>query len=164
MEIGKLALARKMLLNLSAGNDWHATDALKTDAGRAGMETMSQIASNFATFRIAVCAPIELSDRLGEAARAQLLRNLIDGICEAHEIDRVILDRRLPGYQRQADLRLLREFSDKRKHIDFRLQNRHEEILLRLPDLAASAYRRLLVANDERFWKYFATSSHIANS
>lgn len=162
-----LRARRQELLAIAGSDNWHSTDELKTEIGVAKFEKMCHWIANNANGKIYVQVPIQQNDRLGESARAVLIRELLSDV-EGKSIyltPRYVYEQRLKGDQTAADVRTISELKRLgrvRPDLDFRPRLKNEEPLLWLSDVVASAYRRKFLFSDDRFWPILASAIQVS--
>lgn len=136
--------------------NWHATEGLRSISGRRDYVNLARWTA--ARFKGVVVADraMHKSDRLGEATRAQLFRDLFVYFHGTKNLARVVYDRRMPGYQANSDARIFRDLRNKgllSDTVHVRAATRHDDSLLLIPDLVASAFRQWHLGREESLWE-----------
>jgi hypothetical protein len=158
VEFDQMDELRDGLRQIADSNWWHTTQALQQEDGRAKTEDMlSFLSEGSEPCIIALQVPIESADLDGEAARRACYRGIAAQLAAGHEgawapVDLLVLEERNQRALRGKDERNHRELlADKLVPRGTRLLQTSPgaELLLWLPDLVSSAYRRSITHSDQ---------------
>jgi hypothetical protein len=155
---------RHRVLEISGKETWHSTDLLKTNSGRDLILEMCQLISQTCEPLVFVKQPISKSDRLGEQARANLFRLLLQDpqLNKNTQENSLVYEKRLPGIQANADLRVIQDAHRLGligSSTDIRPRYKSEEPLLWLADTVASAYRQFHTARNSEYWNILSKNA-----
>jgi len=148
---------REGLLSLAGGDFWHTTEAARSSSGRDKLRAMIDLLRVSATSVCWITEPLSKSDREGESARAELLRESTKDLIEMHlpASGLIIYERRRTGYQANADVRVFTEMRSKSK-IDraflIHPESPANEPLLWAPDVVAWSYRQSFLGRDASYF------------
>lgn len=158
VEFDQMDELRAGLRQIAESDWWHTTQALQEDEGRSKTEDMlSFLGEGSEPSIIALQVPIESTDLDGEAARRACYRGMAAQLAAGRDgcwtpVDLLVLEERNQRALRGRDERNHRELlADKLVPRGTRLLQTSPgaELLLWLPDLVSSAYRRSLTHRDK---------------
>jgi hypothetical protein len=157
LDASKIGEQRQQVLDLAQTNSWHSHEQLRSSEGRLRFQQMNSWIAQNAAGAIFAKIPMIDGDRLGEATRAKLIRNLvIELVAMKGETNlQFVYEKRLDGIQVNADLRTISEL--KRlghvgSELEIRSRTKTQEPLLWLADVVASAYRREHLFGKNSYW------------
>ena len=154
----------QLVQGLMEGQAFHASDIARRLDGEL---LISQVVAGIrmSNTHIVYCHdPIEISDKLGEAARSQSLKRIMTwiGLNYSQEQVDVVLDRRRPGYEQESDKRRITELRregiiDRASNVGF--ANTSEAAGLAAADLSAWVIRQHVTGRSSTYFKKLSASS-----
>lgn len=160
------ATQRNKLRDVVGADYWHTTELARSRIGQDEIRRVASWASNLFSSSIWVTPSIEAGDRLGEQARALLIKQMIShliGNLETETIE-IIFERRRPGFQANADKRTIQELRQTNKlarNFPVRFLSPTEGNLLWLPDLICWSYRQVLVGRSPEYFNILVNAATV---
>jgi hypothetical protein len=152
---------RDRLLEVVGGDYWHTTKDVRKSEGREILMRALSILSQESKALCWLSEPISPSDREGEAARAAVHRAAVRELTRAFlpAAGMIVYEKRLPGYQTNADARVFNEMRNAgRVERDFLIhaESPANEELLWAPDMVAWSYRQSFLEIDHSYFEALA--------
>jgi Protein of unknown function (DUF3800) len=152
------ASLREYLPSIASGGALHATDLARSAFGRNIIEqVLAFVVEKQLQLQVTYSTVLD-SDRLAEAARRSHLLVAFKeaaGHSALGATAEIYMDRRMPGYQSNADERTIRAFrqsSDKFRNISVESATSHSHPGIVLADFSVWAFRQKMTGRNADFW------------
>ena len=143
-------------LKATGGLPFHTSEMVKFLGGRLRLLDYLEFLQTSDIECKVFLGEIDPTDRLGEAARFNLLKKAMsDQVSVGDNVTEVVYDRRMPGYQAKADQRSVTTFRNQGvipRSLMVRSQSAQTEPGLVLADCVAWSYRQHHLGTTSMFW------------